>query len=389
MSGRGLDIAGTARMPLPAITGASARSTAFQIGLPGLDEFPSELWTRLYSARIRGSARDLMRYDDAAGYRPLREAIAAYVATARGVRCTVDQVIVTSGSQQALDFCARILLDPGDAAWIEDPGYLGARAALVSAGARLVPVAVDGQGLDVAAGVEREPDARLAIVTPSHQFPLGSTLSLDRRLALIDWAARAGSWVVEDDYDSEFRYLGRPLAALQAIDRHERVVYVGTFSKAMFPSLRLGYLIAPRDLVDGFTAAHLSTDMHAHLLDQAVLADFMREGHFTRHLRRMRVRYGERQKLLVREARRLGTRLRVESSHGGLHLVGWLPENLDDRSVAAEAARHDIHVWPLSLHSIEPSHAARSAARILRHHGSGSPQGDRGPRPDPRVRIHT
>jgi GntR family transcriptional regulator / MocR family aminotransferase len=354
LSDRGRAIAGTARMPLPAITGTPAAATAFQIGLPALDSFPSELWARLHAARLRQSHHDLMRYSDPAGYRPLREAIASYIATSRGIRCTAEQVVIVSGSQQALEFCGRILLDPGDSAWIEDPCYLGAKAALVSAGARLVPVPVDQRGIDVRAGIEREPAARLAVVTPSHQFPLGVTLSLDRRLALIDWAARTGSWVVEDDYDSEFRYRGRPLAALHAIDRYQRVIYVGTFSKVMFPALRLGYLIAPPELVDGFVAAHLSTDVHAHLLDQAVLADFMEAGHFTRHLRRMRVLYGKRQQTFVREAQRaLNGSVRVDDSDGGLHLVGWLPENLDDRAVADTAARHGIHLWPLSLHCLD------------------------------------
>ncbi|MGQ0575537.1 MAG: MocR-like pyridoxine biosynthesis transcription factor PdxR [Pseudonocardia sp.] len=355
LSRRGRSMADAPRMPLPAITGVSARATAFQIGLPALDEFPVELWTRAYTARLRRSTRDLMRYDDAAGYRPLREAIATHVATSRGIRCTADQVVVVAGSQQALEFCARILLDPDDPAWIEDPGYVGARAALTSAGARLVPVPVDDNGLDVAAGVDRAPSARMVIVTPSHQFPLGATMTLDRRLALIDWAARTGAWVVEDDYDSEFHYRGRPLAALQAIDQHQRVIYVGTFSKTMFPGMRLGYLIAPAELVDGFTAAHLSTDVHAHLLDQAVLSDFIRDGHFLRHLRRMRILYRERQVILVRESQRLRERLRIEASDGGLHVVGWLPEHLDDRDVAADAARYGVHAWPLSLHCIEPN----------------------------------
>jgi GntR family transcriptional regulator/MocR family aminotransferase len=185
-----------------------------------------------------------MCYVHPAGYPPLRQAIAAYLATARGVRCTAEQVIVVSGSQQALDFSARMLLDPGDPAWIENPGYLGTRAALVAAGARLVPVPIDDEGLDVAAGLAREPDARLAFVTPSHQFPLGPTMSLARRLALLEWAGRTGAWVVEDDYDSEFRYVGRPLTALQGIDGVGRVIYVGTFSKTLSPALRLGYLVA-------------------------------------------------------------------------------------------------------------------------------------------------
>lgn len=356
LSRRGCAIAESARMPLPAVTGVPARVTAFQIGLPALDEFPVEVWTRAYAACMRRSARELMRYDDAAGYRPLREAIATHVATSRGIRCTADQVVVVSGSQQALEFCARMLLDPGDAAWIEDPGYLGARAALISAGARLVPVPVDDKGLNVAQGGQREPRARLAIVTPSHQFPLGCTMSLERRIALIDWAARAGSWVVEDDYDSEFHYQGRPLAALQAIDQHQRVIYVGTFSKAMFPGLRLGYLIAPAELVDAFTAAHLSTDMHAHLIDQAVLAEFIQDGHLPRHLRRMRVLYRERQQLLIAEAGRLRGRLRIERSDGGLHVVGWLAEHLDDQAVALSLAEHSVHAWPLSSHCLEHHH---------------------------------
>ncbi|TQC38353.1 PLP-dependent aminotransferase family protein, partial [Rhodococcus sp. WS4] len=296
----------------------------------------------------------LMRYSDPRGYRPLREAIASYIGPARGIRCTADQVVIVSGSQQALEFSGRILLDPGDPAWIEDPCYLGAKAALISAGARLVPVPVDRKGIDVAAGIEREPSAKLAVLTPSYQFPLGVTLSLERRLALLDWAAQAGAWIVEDDYDSEFRYRGRPLVALQAIDKHRRVIYVGTFSKIMFPGLRLGYLIAPTELVDGFAAAHLSTDMHAHLLDQAVLADFMNAGHFTRHLRRMRVLCGKRQQLLVAEAKsRLGSRLRIENPDGGLHLVGWLPEGHDDQAVADLASRRRLHLWPLSTHCVE------------------------------------
>ncbi|PQP17263.1 PLP-dependent aminotransferase family protein [Rhodococcus opacus] len=354
LSHRGRAIADTRRMPLPEATGVSAEATAFQIGLPALDSFPAELWARMYGARLRQSTRDLMRYNDPRGYRPLREAIASYIGPARGIRCTADQVVIVSGSQQALEFCGRILLDPGDPAWIEDPCYLGAKAALISAGARLVPVPVDRKGIDVAAGIEREPSAKLAVLTPSYQFPLGVTLSLERRLALLDWAAQAGAWIVEDDYDNEFRYRGRPLVALQAIDQHRRVIYVGTFSKIMFPGLRLGYLIAPTELVDGFAAAHLSTDMHAHLLDQAVLADFMEAGHFTRHLRRMRVLCGKRQQLLVAEAKsRLGSDLRIENPDGGLHLVGWLPEGHDDQVVAARAARQRLHLWPLSTHCVE------------------------------------
>jgi GntR family transcriptional regulator/MocR family aminotransferase len=358
LSARGQGLAGVRRVPLPAVLGQQPRRTAFLIGLPALDAFPFKTWSRLYSSRLDRSGPLLMRYDDPAGYRPLREAIAAYLSTARGIHCTAEQVIVTTGSQQALEFCARILLDPGDAAWLEEPGYLGARAALVSASARIIPVPVDEFGLNVAAGVDLEPSARLAIVTPSHQFPLGHTMSLERRLALIDWAGRNQSWIIEDDYDAEFRYVGRPQAALKAIDTHQRVIYVGTFSKVLFPSLRLGYVVAPTDLVDGFMAAHLSSDMHAHLIDQAVVADFMELGHFVHHIRRMRVLHYERQHQLIQETERLGDRLALRPSDSGLHLVGQLVTGCDDTVVANDALRHGVHVWPLSIHHYNPTHAA-------------------------------
>lgn len=356
-STRGQRMARARRMPIPSVLGQNPRGTAFLIGLPALDAFPFKAWSSLYSARFAKSASNLMPYDNPAGYRPLREAIAAHIATARGIHCTADQVIVVNGSQQALEFCARILLDPGDAAWLEDPGYLGARAALISAGARIIPVPVDESGLDVAAGVEIEPGARIAMVTPSHQFPLGHTMSLHRRLALIEWASRNESWVIEDDYDAEFRYVGKPLVALAAIDAHQRVIYVGTFSKVLFPSLRLGYIIAPENIVEGFIAAHLSTDMHAHLIDQAVVADFMEQGHFAKHLRRMRVLHSERQHMLLHEAERNGG-IALDPSDGGLHLVGRLPDGTDDTAIAERALQQGIHVWPLSIHHYHPGGAS-------------------------------
>lgn len=354
LSARGERLAMTRRVPLPSVLGRAPRGTSFLIGLPALDAFPGDTWLKLYSERFRTSGVRLMRYDDPAGYRPLREAIAGYISTARGIHCRAEQVIITTGSQQALEFCARILLDPGDAAWLEDPGYLGARAALVSASARIIPVPVDENGLDVDAGRVLEPRARLAVVTPSHQFPLGHTMSLERRLALIDWASTQDSWIVEDDYDAEFRYLGRPHAALMAIDSHQRVIYVGTFSKVLFPGLRLGYVIAPPDLVDAFLAAHLSTDMHAHVIDQAVVTDFIEQGHFARHLRRTRVLHRERQQELLRLAEPLGEDLRLVPSDGGLHLVGLLEAHRDDRAVAKSALRQGVHVWPLSNHYLRP-----------------------------------
>ncbi|WP_224401709.1 PLP-dependent aminotransferase family protein [Pseudonocardia sp. ICBG1034] len=367
LSARGERLVRTRRVPLPAVLGSRPRGTSFLIGLPALDAFPFETWAKLYASRFHRSAPQLMRYDDPVGYRPLREAIAGYIGTARGVHCTAEQVLITTGSQQALEFCARMLLDPGDAAWLEDPGYLGARAALVSAGARIVPVPVDADGLDVAAGIRCEPAARLAVVTPSHQFPLGHTMSLPRRLSLIDWANDHDAWIVEDDYDAEFRYAGRPHAALAAIDPLHRVIYVGTFSKVLFPGLRLGYVIAPHELVDAFAAAHLSADMHAHLADQAVVADFIDQGHFARHLRRMRVLYAGRQHDLVRRARAADLPLDIAPSEGGLHLVARLTDGRDDGTVARTALRRGVHVWPLSAHYLGD---AREQALLLGYAGT-------------------
>jgi len=204
--------------------------------VPALDAFPRELWARMAARILRHPPTGLLNYGDAAGYPPLRHAIAEYLRAARGVRCSMEQVIVTAGSQQALDLSARLLLDPGDCAWVEDPGYMGARGAFLAAGVRPVPVPVDSEGLSVTDGESRAPGARMAHVSPSHQYPLGVTMSLARRMTLLDWARRKRAWIVEDDYDSEFRYAGRPLAALQGLDTANRVVYTGTFSKVLFPS---------------------------------------------------------------------------------------------------------------------------------------------------------
>jgi GntR family transcriptional regulator/MocR family aminotransferase len=321
-----------------------------------LDAFPRDLWGRLLTRQWRRSYAELFGYREPAGYRPLREAIAAYVGAARGVRCVPDQVLVVAGSQQALDLAARLLLDPGDAAWVEDPGYPNARGALAAAGARLVPVPVDREGLVVERGIERRADARLAYVTPANQFPLGVSLSLPRRLALLEWAHRSGAWIIEDDYDSEYRYAGPPLPALQGIDGHGRVIYVGTFSKVLYPGLRLGYLILPVEMVDAFAAARLFADAQSPVLEQAVTAEFINEGHFSRHVRRMRTLYAERQTELVRVAReQLDGLLHVTPAEGGMHLVARLPDDSDDRQIAHRAA--DLGIWaaPLSTFGIAAS----------------------------------
>jgi GntR family transcriptional regulator / MocR family aminotransferase len=328
---------------------------AFRVGVPALDAFPNELWRRLMGRRWHRPQRTLLSYGDPAGYGPLREAIAAYLSAARAMRCEAAQVIVLSGSQQALDVTARMLLDEGDRVWIEDPGYLGARGAFMGAGAHVLPVPVDAEGLDVTAGARHGVPPRLVYATPSHQYPLGATMSLRRRLALLAWAGQTAAWVVEDDYDSEYRYAGRPVAALQGLDNEGRVIYLGTFSKVLFPALRLGYLVVPPDLVDTFAAACAFVHRHPPTIEQAVLADFIREGHFARHIRRMRLLYAERQAGLVEAARReLAGLLDVRPAEAGMHLVGWLPAGIDDVTAAQRAAAHGVDVQPLSLYSIEP-----------------------------------
>ena len=317
-------------------------------GIPALDQFPMALWSRLVARRWRDESRGLLNYGPAAGYRPLREAIAAYLGPSRGVQCKPDQIVVVSGTQQALDLAARVLLDPGDSILVEEYCYSAARAALSGAGARLVPVKVDDAGLDISQAASSS-NAPVAYVTPSHQYPMGVTMSLSRRLALLDWANRTSAWILEDDYDSEYRYVARPLAALQGLDKSGRVIYIGTFSKVLFPSLRIGYMVAPSDLVDAFVRARAAVGWCCPIIDQAVLADFINEGHFTRHIRRMRALYAERQDALISALHReAGELLEVRRTDAGIHVIGFLPDHIDDRVVAEEAANHDIVAHPLS-----------------------------------------
>jgi GntR family transcriptional regulator/MocR family aminotransferase len=349
LSARGRVLAGQDVCPEP------LAPRAFEAGLPALEAFPMETWNRLLARRLRRSGRELLGYGHPAGYGPLREAVAAYVGTSRGVVCTPAQVVILTSSQQALDLAARLLLDPGEAAWMEEPGYPGARAALTAAGARVVPVPVDGAGLDTGRGEALAPTARLAYVTPSCQYPLGVTASLERRLALLAWAERAGAWIVEDDYNSEFRYTGRPLAAIQGLDAAGRVLYVGTFTKSLFPSLRLAYLVAPEDLVGAVVRARMLQDGHAPTLSQAVLADFIIEGHFGAHVRRMRALYQSRRDALLDEASRaLPGHVILGPSDAGFHVTAHLPAGTDDRAVQRRAAGRGIEVQPLTRYYAGP-----------------------------------
>lgn len=348
----------------------------FRTGVPALDLFPWKLWLSIEAQCLKQMSRLLGTYADPAGYWPLRQAIADHLQAARAVQCEVEQVIIVAGSAQALDLVGRVLLDPGDAVWVEEPGYPAGRAAFTSCEARLVPVPVDTEGLVMAVGMERDPEARLAYVTPSHQYPLGVTMSLTRRLALLGWASMARAWVLEDDYDSEYRYAGRPLASLQGLDRDQRVLYTGTFSKVLFPTLRLGYLVVPPDLVDVFCRARTLLDRGSPVLEQAVVATFISGGHLARHLRRMRTIYGERQEALIGAAQEhLAGLLDVLPQDSGMHLVGSLPSGIDDCRAASIADRHNVEVSPLSAFALErrftPGLVLGYAAFDERHIGEG------------------
>ena len=329
-----------------------AHAVPFALGIPALDAFPWRVWAQLTARFWRSLPRETLLYGDAAGYAPLREVVAQHVQHARGIDCSAEQVFVVEGSQQGLDLATRLLLDPGDEAWVEDPGYIGARAAIESAGATLVPVPVDDEGLDVAAGRQRAPTARAAYVTPSHQFPLGVTLTAARRLALLEWAREADAWIIEDDYDSEYRYSGAPLPSLRALDVDGRVVYVGTFSKTLFPALRMGYVIVPSHLVDAFRAARGVSGRHAPGVQQAVLAAFIEGGHYGRHIRRMRTLYQERRAALLEHGRTRIAQLDFRPHDGGMHVLARLTVPVADHVIVADALSAGLELAPVSAFTV-------------------------------------
>jgi GntR family transcriptional regulator/MocR family aminotransferase len=341
-----------------------AEPSAFQPRRAPLDRFPVRTWSALVRRLWKQGGYRQLEYGDPAGYLPLREAIAEHVRVTRSVRCDARHVIVTSGSQQAFDVLFRVLLDPGDAAWIEEPGYLDVRAALLAAGAELVPVRVDAHGMVIADGVRDARHARVAVVSPSHAYPAGVTLSATRRSELLDWATASGSWIVEDDYDSYFRFSGRPMSAVQGVElpaHRAHVIYVGSFSKTVFPSLRLGFCVVPDALIEAVTNARAVADRHSPMVDQAALTEFITAGHYERHLRRLRVTCQERYEAMrLTFARVFGESLTLSETTAGTHVLGrFAPEWMAyDRAlparVAAMAAEEGLVIFPLSRYCLRP-----------------------------------
>lgn len=326
--------------------------SAFEIGVPALDKFPFEIWQKIAARVHNGVRKEFYGYTDFAGYEPLQTAIAEHLRSVRNVKCTPAQIIITNGAQQTFDLIAKVFLERGDKVLIEDPCYFGVKLALGVYGVEMIPARVDAEGIEIE-NIERQPSVSFVYVTPSHQFPLGVTMSLARRLALLEKAAERDLWIIEDDYDSEFRYGGKPVTSLQGLDKNGRVLYVGTFSKTVFPGLRLGCLVVPEDLIGVFSAARAVSDGHSSVVDQAILAEFIAEGHFAKHLHRMRKIYQKRQEILVSEVKReLAGLMEIEPNNAGMHLIGWLPEKADDISISKKLAAVGIRNMPVSLYAM-------------------------------------
>jgi GntR family transcriptional regulator/MocR family aminotransferase len=390
-----------ARAPLVPATGLSQRGrliaetalrwrpptsavTAYRIGTPAVDAFPFALWSRIERSLPTRVLLGTAQYLSPAGHGPLREAVAQWLLVSRGIRCEPDQVVVTSGSQQAIDLVARLLLDPGDEVLVEDPGYLGIRSSLIGHGVHARPVPVDAQGLAIAEGAARWPQARMAVVTPTHQFPLGVHMGLTRRLELLEWARARRAWVIEDDYDGEFQYGPHRIPALCSLPHSERVLYIGTFSKTLHPGLRLGFIVLPSALVDAFASAKGLSDRHSPGASQEVLARFIADGHLLRHLRRMRELYQHRQGVLIDTLHKAsGGALRLQPCAQGMHLLHEAGPRSDDRRLSQAAGEAGVFLAPLSTYCVEARrrgwlfgyagfddaalrHAARALAPLLR-----------------------
>ncbi|SDE19632.1 GntR family transcriptional regulator / MocR family aminotransferase [Paraburkholderia lycopersici] len=376
--------------------GVSAKQWgAFMPGVPDVAEFPARTWSRLQARLWKSANHGLLTYAPGGGYRPLRRALSDYLRVARSVRCTPDQIIITTGIHQSIDLAVRLLADYGDIAWVEEPCYWGARSVLRASGLKLAPVPVDAEGLNPREQDLREPP-RIALVTPSHQYPLGMVMSLARRRTLLEYARQHKVWIIEDDYDSEFRYGSRPLASLQGLDDSGRVIYVGSLGKLLFPGLRIGYMVVPERLAAMFRTGVAELYREGQLMQQAVLAEFIMDGYLTSHVRRMRMLYGERRQLLIDAVTsHFGDALPVMGDEAGLHFVLGLPDHADDRAIAAAAYDAGVIVRPLAAYysvrqelkglltgyacvpheEIEPAFA--TLAQVIETHAFAKPQKQR------------
>lgn len=324
----------------------------FQTSLPSIQDFPFAIWGRLAGQVYRNLHRQHLGYGDAAGHWPLRQAIAEHVGVNRGVRCSPEQVVIVQGTQQALFLAGSLLLQPGDGFWMEDPGYMGAYATLQTVGGVACPVPVGAHGLDIDYALTQYPKARVAYVTPSHQFPMGGTLPYPARKCLLDWAERCDGWIIEDDYDSELRFCGRPMTSLQGLDEAGRVIYIGTFSKTLLPALRLGYVILPSlEVARLFTQGKVLIDRQGPLIEQLILAKFIQEGHYGRHLRRMQQLYETKQNWMLEALKRIPTEQGPLTSDVGMNLIIWLPEGTDDKAISNELAKQGVIASALSRYT--------------------------------------
>jgi GntR family transcriptional regulator / MocR family aminotransferase len=327
---------------------------SFRYGRPAFNEFPIKLWRSLLSRYCCASLNWLDYSIEPLGYKPLREAVASYISRVRAVNCEPEQVLITNGTQQALNLIMRLLIEPGEVIALEEPGYISARLIFQTCGAKLLPIAVDESGLIVSKLSYANQNIRLVYVTPSHQFPTGAILSLPRRLELLAWAAQNGTLIIEDDYDSEYRYGDRPIPALQGLDKSDSVLYIGTFSKVLFPSLRIGYLVLPKSLVAIFARAKWLSDRHLPLLEQQVLTDFIVEGHLERHIRKMRSLYDCRRQALVQALKfHFGEKAIILGEQAGLHVMVKFKIHLDDDEIIQRAAKVGVGMLSASTHYLD------------------------------------
>lgn len=327
----------------------SGNNMTFNIGIGCVDLFPYELWGRMLGRVWRQFRHQDGKLHEALGYKPLRAAIGEYVRATRGLHCSDEQILIVNGTQQAMNLTAHVLLERGDEVWLDEPGYDGALGAFTSMGANVRPVISDNKGMDISYAIKHWPQAKMVFTSPSHQFPLGGTLNLSRRIALLDWAAENKMWIFEDDYNSEFRYTAQPIQALQGLDKQQRVIYAGSFSKMMFPGFQLGFLVIPENLVESFKIAKYYGDTRTPYLEQMILAAFISEGHYARHVRRVRKACHERQRVMIEAIQSyLPEIILAEPFDSGIHIVCWLADGIEESYMIEHCRRAGLGAQPLS-----------------------------------------